>query len=469
MSRHKDRLEYYVWLAQMAEKAKITSIFFADIYGTQQTYGGNADATFKAGLWVAMLDPVVVIPAMAQATKSVSFAVTGSTSYLTPYILARTWSSLDHVTNGRIGFNIVTSFGKEAANCMGLEDALPHDERYLAAEEYMDLVYRLWEGCWEEGAQVWDVEPEMAYDPSKIHRIEYQGKYHKFSGFAQTHPSPQRTPALFQAGASKAGIDFAGKHAEGIYCGTPTIEGLARYSKSVREAALAAGRDPSTIKLFAGLCPILGRTEEEAQAKYVKYRANASAQGGLSSFGHFTGVDLSKYDLDQPFNFDDEEVQKAGIQGIFNNFKTVEQTSNKPWTPRMVGEKVGFGGFGPIPVGTPAQVADVMEQWFYGADIDGFNLQMMSNPTSMEDIVELLIPELQKRGIFQTEYPVPGGTMRENLQGKPGQPHLPADHPGAKVRWNAPISTVAQEAKAPQVLSEELLAPESSVSVAVSA
>lgn len=202
----------------------------------------------------------------------------------------------------------------------------------------------------------------------------FEGKYYKFSGFGQTHPSPQRTPSLFQAGASKAGIEFAGKHAEGIYCGTPTIESLKKYSKSVRDAARAAGRDPSTVKLFTGICPILGRTEEEAQAKYEKYLANASVQGGLSSFGHFTGVDLAKYEIDEPFNFDNEELSKAGIQGIFNNFKEVEK-GGKPWTPRMVGAKVGFGGFGPIPVGTAAQVADVMEEWFNGADVDGFNIQ----------------------------------------------------------------------------------------------
>lgn len=142
LSRHKDRMEYYVWLAQTAEKGKITSIFFADIYGIHETYGQSADATFKGGLWVAMLDPVTVVPAMAQATKNISFAVTQSTSYLSPYAVARTLSSLDHLTNGRVGINVVTSFGKAPAKCFGIEDAVPHDERYAAAEEYMDIVYK---------------------------------------------------------------------------------------------------------------------------------------------------------------------------------------------------------------------------------------------------------------------------------------------------------------------------------------
>lgn len=328
-----------------------------------------------------MLDPVTLIGAMAYATKSVSFAVTGSTIYLSPYTVARTWSSLDHITNGRCGWNVVTSFGASPAKCFGIEEAIPHDERYAAAEEYMELVYRLWEESWEDGAQVWSAEPEMAYDPIKIHKIEFPGKYHKFSGYGQTHPSPQRTPTIFQAGQSKTGIAFAGRHAEGIYCGVPTIEGLKNYSNSVREAAIAAGRDPNSVKLFSGVCPIVGRTEEEAWAKHAKYSANTSIQGGLASFCALTGVDLSKYPLDQPFNFDDEELSKAGIQGIFNNFKMVEK--DKPWTPRMVGHKVGFGGFGPMPVGTPEQVADVMEKWFLEGGVDGFNIQCnFLSPTS---------------------------------------------------------------------------------------
>lgn len=243
------------------------------------------------------------------------------------------------------------------------------------------FIFRLWEQSWEDGAQVWQAEPEMAYDPSKIHKVEFQGKYHKFSGYHQTHPSPQRTPAIFQAGQSKSGVAFAGKHAEGIYCGTPTIPKMRAYADSVRQSAREAGRDPSTIKLFASLCPIVGRTEEEAKAKYEKYKKNASVQGGLSSFCALTGVDLGKYDLDEPFNFDDEELSKAGIQGIFNNFKTIE--NDRPWTPRMVGERVGMGGFGPMPVGTPEQVADVMEKWFTEGDVDGFNISCWFTPTTV--------------------------------------------------------------------------------------
>lgn len=274
------------------------------------------------------------------------------------------------------------------------------------------------------------------------------------TGFGATHPSPQRTPALFQAGASKSGVGFAGKHAEGIYCGAPTIEAVGRYTKSVREAARAAGRDPSSIKIFSSFVPVLGKTKEEAQEKYEKYKSRASWIGGLASFCALTGIDVSKYDPDEPFNFDDEDLSKAAIQGIFNNFKVVQD--DKPWTPRMVGERTALGGFGPSAVGTAEEVADEMERWIVEGDLDGFNIVCMlpiticlfvvlgsvlitihlaqSNPESIEDVVEQLVPELQRRGIYRKEYPAPGGTFRENLHELPGQPFLADDHPGAQVR-----------------------------------
>jgi alkanesulfonate monooxygenase SsuD/methylene tetrahydromethanopterin reductase-like flavin-dependent oxidoreductase (luciferase family) len=280
------------------------------------------------------------------------------------------------------------------------------------------------------------------------------GKYHKFEGYHQTHPSPQRTPAIFQAGQSKTGIAFAGKHAEGIYCGTPTVAKLREYSDSVRKAAVEAGRDPSSIKIFCSLCPTVGRTEEEAHEKWEKYKKNASVQGGLSSFCALTGVDLSKYDLDTPFDFKNEDLSKSGIQGIFKNFQTIQ--NDKPWTPRMVGERVGLGGFGPMPIGTPEQVADEMEKWFLEGGIDGFNISYMTPKQSIEDLVELLIPELQRRGIYRTEYPVVGGTMRENMQNRPGRPLAGDDHPAAKVRWDKVLVAKNEEQQAVKRSADDL-------------
>ncbi|KAH8670124.1 HK97 family phage prohead protease [Tricladium varicosporioides] len=434
-SRFKDRLEYYIWLAKLADKGKITSIFFADSYGVHQTLNNSADAIFRGGSQVANLDPVVLVSAMAAVTKSVAFGITGSTSYITPFLLGRTWASLDHITRGRIAWNVVTSYSTSAAKSMGKEDVMPSEERYKAAHEYMDLVYSMWEHAWEDDSQVWSVDPEIAYDPTKIHRIKFDGQYHKMDGFFQTHPSPQRTPVIFQAGASKSGIAFAGKHAEAIYTDYATFDSLKAYTRSVREAAIAAGRDPTTIKIFAATMPIIGRTVEEAQAKYDRYAKSISSQSGMAKFSSYTNTDLGQFAMDEPFTFEGKAADNA-ITGVINGFMTAAAESTEPWTPRYLGHMAGFGGTTPKPCGTPEMVADVFQKWWEECDIDGFNIAYVSNPGSYEDVVELLVPELQKRGLMWDDYHVPGGTFRENLQNRPGNPYLGKDHPGYQFKWN---------------------------------
>jgi alkanesulfonate monooxygenase SsuD/methylene tetrahydromethanopterin reductase-like flavin-dependent oxidoreductase (luciferase family) len=202
----------------------------------------------------------------------------------------------------------------------------------------MDLMYTMWEGSWEDGAQIWDSE-KGAYDPDKIHKIEWKGKYHQMIGRHQTHPSPQRTPLLFQAGASKTGIEFAGKHAEAIYCGSMLPAHTRQYVDKVRAAAAANGRDPKSIKFFPGISPIVGRTLEEAQAKYDKYLALVDPIAGLAKFGGHTGMDLSGYPLDEPFEFKDQGAQNV-IQGVIESFKDSAAADGKPWTPRRLGTQM---------------------------------------------------------------------------------------------------------------------------------
>jgi alkanesulfonate monooxygenase SsuD/methylene tetrahydromethanopterin reductase-like flavin-dependent oxidoreductase (luciferase family) len=290
----------------------------------------------------------------------------------------------------------------------------------------------LWEKSWEDGAVRWQNEPEMAFDPSKIHNINYEGKYHRMNGTHQTHPSPQRTPLLFQAGASKAGIAFASKHAEGIFFTAPTLEAAKKFSSSIRSKAAEDGRDPYSIKLFLGIMPIIGRTEEEAQAKFESFRAQVSVQGGLARFGNFSTVNLSGVPLDEEFKFEGAHYANS-IQGVVNNIKLISEQGK--FTPRIAGELYAFGGSNPRPVGTPETIADFFEKWWREADVDGFNVNYISSPSSMEDLVELLVPELQRRGIYRKEYPVPGGTARENLYGEEGHNLLGPQHFGASFRW----------------------------------
>ncbi|RDW56635.1 hypothetical protein BP5796_13100 [Coleophoma crateriformis] len=431
----KDTLDYYVNMAKLAEKGNITSIFFADTYAGHEVYGGNMDAVLRAGVQVAQLDPITIISAMAAATKSVSFGVTGSTSYIPPFALARTFSTLDHLSKGRVAWNIVTSWSEAAANAFGKE-LVPHDQRYEIADEYMDIIYQLWNASWADDAVRWDRENHIAYEPSRIKKIEHKGKYLKMSARHQMHPSPQRTPVLFQAGTSKSGQAFGAKHAEAVYIGGLVPSQASYQIKAMREIAKANGRDPTTIKFFAAINPIIGRTIEEAESKFEEAKQHADVIGALAQFSGYTSIDLSKYPLDEELKLDASKPKESAALGFLGNF-TDSVKDGEVWTPRKLGEKIAIGGFHPSPVGTPAMVADIMEQWIDEADVDGFNMAYISNPGSFEDIVELLIPELRRRGLVFEDYAVPGGTFRENLLRQPGQKRLRNDHYGSNFKFES--------------------------------
>ncbi|KAH8647925.1 putative dibenzothiophene desulfurization enzyme A [Xylariales sp. PMI_506] len=435
-SRSKDRIDYWLNVARLAEKGKILAVFFADAYGHHTIYGGNADAILASGTQVAQFDPMILVPAMASVTKSVSFGVTGSTSYLNPYILSRTYSGMDHLSNGRLAWNVVTSWSKSAARALGQQDVVPHDERYSIAHEYMDVCYKLWESSWADDAQVWDRERRIAYDPAKIRQIDHKGKYFDISGTHQTHPSPQRTPLIFQAGSSKAGQGFAAKHAEAIFIGGLIPKHTTDAVKGIRESAKDIGRDPNSIKIFASMNPIIGRTLEEAEAKYKKALENADIVGALAQFSGFTGIDMSKYPLDEPFNLTGKPGENT-VQSLIRDFQGgAGDNGDEVWTPRRLGECMCFGGLHPAPVGTPAMIADKMQEWVDVADVDGFNISYTSNPCSFEDVVELLVPELQRRGMYWDDYAVPGGTLRENMNGVKGMSKLRDDHYGSKFKYD---------------------------------
>ncbi|EHL01386.1 putative monooxygenase moxC [Glarea lozoyensis 74030] len=354
----KDSLEYYIWLAKLAEKGKITGIFFADVYGVDDAFPGQFDAQFKAGSNCAQMDPIVFVSAMASVTKS-------------PFVLARTYSTLDHATKGRVAWNVVTSYSTSSAKANGLEKVTAHDKRYEKAAEYLELCYSLWEGSWEDGSKVFDKSKDMAYDPTKIHKINFIGNHHQTSAIAPAHPSPQRTPVIFQAGASPAGKAFAAAHAEAIFVGGGKPSDTIGYVQEVRAAAAANGRDPQHVKIFPQMTPILGRTLEEAQAKYERYKAAADWRGGMAKLSQYLNCDLSKYPLDEPFDVNSIGKSDNAIHAMINMLKRFE---GQNITPRIMGEKMAFCGFGPMPVGTPEMVADVMEDWVNNGDVDGFNI-----------------------------------------------------------------------------------------------
>ncbi|KZN97861.1 MULTISPECIES: LLM class flavin-dependent oxidoreductase [Aeribacillus] len=422
--RYKD-IEYWVELAQLLEKGRFDGLFIADVIGIYDVYGNDKTTAVREATQVPVNDPILLVSAMAHATEHLGFGITCSTTFEHPYTFARRMSTLDHLTKGRVGWNIVTSYLESGTKNIDIGDRFLHSERYNIAEEYLEVCYKLWEGSWEDDAVIKDRDRKIFTDPAKVHEINHHGKYFNVPGIHLCEPSPQRTPVLYQAGASARGRQFAAKHAECTFVSMPGKEPIASYVKNLRAQAAEFGRDPQSIKIFALFTPIVGRTEEEAWAKYEELSQYISYEGALSLLGGWSGVDFSKYDPDQEIEYIDTNAIKSVLESL------TKASPNKKWTVRELANFAGIGGMGPVVVGTPKQIADTFEEWIEDTDIDGFNLAYAITPGTFKDFVDLVIPELQQRGVVKKEYEE--GTLREKLFGK-GQSRLPEDHIGAKYR-----------------------------------
>ena len=417
--KYKDS-EYWIELAKLLEKGNFDAIFLADVLGTYDVYKGSRDAAVRQGAQSPVNDPLLVVPLMSAVTKHLGFGVTASVSHEHPYTFARRMSTLDHLTKGRVGWNIVTSYLKSAAVNIGMEDQVKHDERYDIAAEYLEVCYKLWEGSWEDDAVLVDKTNGVYADPSKVHDINHEGKYFKVPGAHLTEPSLQRTPVLYQAGASPKGSAFAGKNAECIFIAAPTIKAAKHSVQRLREQAERAGRAKEEVKILTMFTPIVGKTEEEAYEKYNDYKNHISHEGALALFGGWTGIDLSGYDPDQYLEY----VENDAIRSTLENFTKID--SEKRWKVEDIKEFIGIGGMGAFAVGSPEQVADTLEEWVNEAGVDGFNIAYAITPGTFKDFIELVVPILQERGLLRTSYD--GTSLRDNLFGKGD--HLPEHHPG---------------------------------------
>lgn len=414
-------LDYWINLAKLLEKGKFDSIFFADVLGVYDVYKKSKEPSIRDGMQVPINDPALLISAMASVTEHLSFAITASTTYEPPFGNARRFSTLDHLTNGRIAWNIVTSYLPNAARNYGLADMIKHDERYDIAHEYLEVSYKLWEQSWEEGAFIEDVASGTLIDPAKVHEINHNGNYFSVEGPHLSEPSPQRTPVIYQAGASKKGRNFAAKHAECVFIASPTKKIARSFVDQLRTEATEVGRNPAEIKVFSLFTPIVAKTQEEAEAKYEEYKSYTSYDGGLALLGGWTGIDLSEYQPDEELRY----IKNEAIHSAVEIFTKIDP--DKRWTVQEVAEFVGIGGMGPVAVGSPERIADIMEEWIEETGVDGFNLAYAITPGTFKDFVELVIPVLQERGLVQTEYQ--GETLRENLT---GSSQLPPTHPGKR-------------------------------------
>ena len=407
-------LQYWTGIAQMLEKAGFDGIFFADNVGYHDVYRGNGDAALRDAAQFPINDPTVLISGMAAVTQHLTFGVTVSATYEPPYLLARKFSTLDHLTSGRVGWNIVTSYSEAAARNLGKQQQLTPAERYDMADEYMDVVYKLWEGSFEEDAVVRDAESATYIDPSKVHPINHTGEHFSVPGFHLCEPSPQRTPVLFQAGSSSRGMEFGGKHAEVVFIQSTSVEGAKRMVAKLRQAVANAGRDPRDVKIVILLTVVVAPTDEEAQAKYNQAVENAPIDGILARFSGWTGIDMSEYELDTPLR----SVNTKAGQSMVDMFSKADP--DRDWTPRQIAEFLAVGGTGCTIVGSPETVAAELRRWRDEADVDGINLSYTSKPGGWEDFIELALPELRAQGIIATvrdenREPV---TLREKLFGQ---------------------------------------------------
>ena len=420
MWRHpRDRSRDYGALASWTETARLLErglfdgIFFADVLGVYDVYGGTPDAALQEGVQVPLLDPVMLVPAMAAATEHLGFGVTVNLAYEHPYTFARRMATLDQLTGGRMGWNIVTGYLDSAARAMGFTQQMAHDDRYDLADEFMAVVYALWERSWDDGA----VDPASGRfaDPARVHRVRHEGRQYKVDALALTAPTPQRTPVLYQAGSSDRGRVFAARHAECVFVNGGSKRRVAELVADLRRRAA-----PRPIQVFVGASLVLGRTDAEAQALLEDYRHYSSTEGALAHASASLGIDFARYGWD-------EAVDTAPTEAIRSNIEAMTKQLGAGWTKRMLADQFILGSRQPPLVGSPATVADELQAWVAGADVDGFNLSRTVAPECWAAVVELLVPALQDRGAYKTAYAP--GTYREKLFG--AGPRLQPPHPAA--------------------------------------
>ncbi|GJD49454.1 Dimethyl-sulfide monooxygenase [Methylobacterium crusticola] len=415
-----DDVTVWVDLVRTLEAGLFDAVFFADVVGLYGPVGGDYTVNAREGLQIPSHDPSVLLSALAVSTEHLGLAFTSSVLQAHPFEFARRASTLDHISRGRIAWNIVTSTQENAARNFGLARLTEHDERYEWAEEYLDVVFKLWEGSWDEGALVKDRARGVLADARRIHRINHVGPRYRVEGPHLPAPSPQRTPLLFQAGSSPAGRAFAARNAEAQFISAPGPEAAAALIAETRDLAERVGRRREDIKFFQGFAFVIGSTEEEAQRREAELDAYVSIDGFLAH----SNLGVSQ-----------DDGRPLPPETLLKDIRTNGGRSHIAWLrQRELGHEPTVGDLGrlvarrhPRLVGTPDQIADALALW-QRAGIDGVNLINWTIPGSYREFNEHLLPVLQRRGLAKREY-APGSLRRKLF----GRDRLDDRHPAA--RW----------------------------------
>ena len=432
--RHRfNELGFWTELAQLLEFGTLDGIFLADVLGTYDLFRGSAEVSIREAVQIPSNDPLLLIPAMAAVTRHLGFGVTFSTSYEPPFAFARRMSTLDHLTGGRVGWNIVTSYLPNAARNFGLDEQVPHDQRYRIADEYLDVLYKLWEGSWDDDAVVADRGRRVYTDPARVRAIDHEGEHYRVAGPHLCQPSPQRTPVLFQASGSAAGLEFAARHAEVLFIGGRTQAAVRSNIARVRDRLAAHGRPRDAIKFVVMAGIVVGRTDIEVADKLAGYRRLVSAEGALAHA--LTALDLTLYPRALPIS---ELIARGepGAATLLRRFGPEQSVGEALDSMGSLHEDRFFVA------GTPDIVASRIETWLDEDGIDGINLRQYLSFETVRDFIELVVPELRRRGRFRSAY-TDGETLRERLFG-PGQARLAPEHFGARYRDPAMLRAPAE-------------------------
>jgi FMN-dependent oxidoreductase (nitrilotriacetate monooxygenase family) len=399
---------YLAEMARVAERGRLDALFFQDsvaIPGSNVTFGGQP-FNVRNGRQ-AHIEPVSAIAALAAITSHIGLISTCTTSYNEPYNVARRFLTIDHISGGRAGWNLVTSQAEDEAMNFGFAKHFDHAVRYERAAEFHDVVRGLWDS-WEDDAFLRDKDSGIWFDVDKMHMLNHAGKFFKVRGPLNVSRSPQGRPVVAQAGSSGVGMELAARTADMVFTAQTTIADGRAFCADLRARAVTFGRAPDDIKIFPGIMPIVGRTESEAREKYEELRELVDDATGLRGVARLCGgLDIFDYDPDGPLpDLPPSNAARARQEMIIAMGK-------RGMTIREIGRVLGMSQAHRVLYGTPAQMADDMQEWLEAGACDGFNLLFAHYPKPLEEFVDWVVPELQRRGIFRTDYE--GTTLRANL------------------------------------------------------
>ncbi|MGN8769139.1 LLM class flavin-dependent oxidoreductase [Paenibacillus barengoltzii] len=396
-------LEYLQDLARLAEQGKFDMIFFADVLGLRPS-GNQAASALK-------LDPLIILAALASVTKHIGLTATLTTTYNEPYQVARKFAAIDHLSKGRAAWNVVTSANERESLLFGKPKHLEHARRYERADEFVEVVKKLWLSI-EREAIVLDKEGGRILDVEKLHPLDFEGEWFKVQGLLDAPSTPQGHPVIVQAGSSEAGKELAAKTAEVIFTAWQTLEEAQTFYRDVKGRLAKYGRKPDDLKIMPGVFITVAKTEAEAIAKRKELNSYILPEVGLEYLSNFIGTDLKGYDVDAPLPEFAASEDKTNPQIRSNLIRALAEREGLTTIREVYEHIAGARGHREI-VGTPGQIADQLEEWFLNEGADGFNIMPPTFPEGFRDIVELVIPELQRRGLFRTEYE--STTLRGNL------------------------------------------------------